>query len=267
MSLRGGAGEAGQRVPDAPGAPGPRPRRRRPARHRLGCGRFPGLRPERAPGSHLRSRHRRTRAAGTSAAGFYSAPAEGSARRRDATKAQNVRGGSGGSGLGSPTRRPAGRARALTRSPRKSAPLPGRPTPPSSSSDCRHGPCWGARGWGASAWRVRASWWRVSAADCHAAPRPAPFPCVGPRGLAALGSAGLQEGLVSANPGRRRAWTGKSAYVPAPPDLCLGVWPPSVRSLRGCALGSASECCTFEGVGVDGCLLWWCRDPAVAGSP
>lgn len=58
---------------------------------------LPGLRPERAPGTHLRARHSRTRAAGASAAGFYSAPAEGSARRRDATKTQNLRGGSGGS--------------------------------------------------------------------------------------------------------------------------------------------------------------------------
>lgn len=49
MFLRGGAGEAGQRVPDAPGAPGPRPRRR-PARHRLGRRRSRGFVPSVRPG-------------------------------------------------------------------------------------------------------------------------------------------------------------------------------------------------------------------------
>lgn len=103
---------------------------------------LPGLCPERAPGTHLRAWHSRTRAAGASAAGFYSAPAEGSARRRDATKTQNLRGGSGGSWArfsGQPG------ARALTRSPRMSAPPAGRPTPRSSSSDSRRGPWCGAR--------------------------------------------------------------------------------------------------------------------------
>lgn len=247
MFLRGGAGEAGQRVPDAPGAPGPRPRRR-PARHRLGRRRSRGSVPSVRPGP--------TCAPGTAALEPPAPPPRAFIRRRRKVPLGGVTPQRprtfaevpAAPGLGSR----ASPARALTRSPRMSAPPAGRPTPRSSSSDCRRGPWWGAR---ASWRRAPVSGWRVPAADCHAAPRPAPCPCVG-----------LQEDLVCANPGRG-AWTGRDGRVLlAPPGLCPGVWLPSVRSLQGCALGPASDCCIFEGVG-DGCPLWWCRDPAVAVSP